>query len=317
MGPSSFEGGPHLYIPRKERVMADYQKVKSGLEISMDIADYLQLVDPKPFNGRSRAKIIREANNTIQGRTARTVDELLEEVREKGRGWYPQKIEQFSREITALSAQKKLVAVPYTLEGIGGHTLQSYAGTNGPLKVIHQQHYDQAVAEGFPPDFFRKSYFDRVTFYCLPDDTDFTLSEFRNCTFAVCRLKGACFDDARIYDGDFYSCFIRNATFSSAFIVHTHFHDSFFRNVSFQRAGLKRTHVVDCIMERSNFRDAILDGCFFGRTTAKGTLNLCTAHITYGGCTAEEVEEERRAIYKTLCGQREKTKKLTKSGQAR
>lgn len=297
--------------------MADYQKVKSGLEISMDIADYLHLVNPKQFNGRSRAKIIREANDTIQGRTARTVDELLGEVREKGRGWYPQKLDQFSREIAALSAQKKLVAVPYTLEGIGGHTLQSYKGEKGPLKVIDQQLYDQAVAEGFPPDFFRKSYFDRVTFYCLPDDTDFTLSEFRNCTFAVCRLKGACFDDTSIYDGDFYSCFIRNVTFASATIAHTHFHDSFLRNVSFQRASLKRTYVVDCIMERSNFRDATLDGCSFGRTTAKGTLNLSTAHITHGGCTAEEVEEERHAIPKTLCGQKEKARKPAKGGQAR
>lgn len=297
--------------------MADYQKVKSGLEISMDIADYLQLVNPKQFNGRSRAKIIREANDTIQGRTARTVDELLDEVRKKGRDWYPQKIEQFSREIAALSAQKKLVTVPYTLEGIGGHTLQSYKGEKGPLKVIDQQLYDQAVVEGFPPDFFRKSYFDRVTFYCLPDDTDFTLSEFHNCTFAVCRLKGACFDDTRIYDGDFYSCFIRNATFASATIAHTHFHDSFFRNASFQRASLKRTYVVDCTMERSNFRDAVLDGCSFGRTTAKGTLNLSTAHITHGGCTAEEVEAERRTIHKTLCGQGEKAKKPTKSERAR
>lgn len=297
--------------------MADYQKVKSGLEISMGIADYLQLVDPRQFNGRSRVKIIREANDTIQGRTTRTVDELLDEVREKGRGWYPQEIERFSREIAALQAQKKLVAVPYTKEGVGGHTLQSYEGTNGPLKVIDQRHYDQAVAEGFPPDFFRKSYFDRVTFYCLPDDTDFTLSEFHNCTFAVCRLKGACFDDTRIYDGDFYSCFIRNATFASATIAHTHFHDSFFRNTSFQRSRMNRTHVVDCIMERSNFRDATLDGCSFGRITAKGTLNLSTAHITHGGCTAEEVEAERSAIRKVLCGPEKRARKPGKSGQAR
>lgn len=296
--------------------MADYRKVKSGLEISMGIADYLQLVAPKQFDGRCRAKIIREANDTIQGRTARTVGELLDEVREKGRGWYPQEIERFSQEIAALQAQKKLIAVPYTKEGVGGHTLQSYESTHGPLKVIDQRHYDQAVTEGFPPDFFRKSYFDRVTFYCLPDDTDFTLSEFHNCTFAVCRIKGAHFDNTRLSDCDFYSCFIRNVTFSSASIAHTHFRDSFFRNVSFQRASLKRTYVMDSTMERSNFRDAVLNGCYFGHTTAKGTLNLASAYITHGGCTAEEVEAERRTIHKVLCGPAMKEKKPNK-GKAR
>lgn len=295
--------------------MADYQKVKSGLEISMGIADYLQLVAPKQFDGRCRAKIIREANDTIQGRTTRTVVELLDEVREKGRGWYPQEIERFSQEIAALQAQKELMVSPYTKKGIGEHTLQSYTST-GPLKVIDQRHYDQAVAEGFPPDFFRKSYFNRVIFYCLPDDTDLTLSEFHNCTFAVCRIKGAHFDNTSLYDCDFYSCFIRNVAFSSASIAHTHFRDSFFRNVSFQRASLKHTYVMDSTMERSNFRDAVLDGCYFGRTLAKGTLNLSSAYITRGGCTEEEVEAERCTIHKVLCGPVTKEKKPRK-GRAR
>ncbi|MCI9403658.1 MAG: pentapeptide repeat-containing protein [Oscillospiraceae bacterium] len=297
--------------------MANYQKVKSGLEISMGIAGYLQLANPKQYNGWSRAKIIREANDIIQGRSSRTVDELLDEVKEKGRGWYPHEIERFSREIAALQEQKKLVTIPYAKEGAGGHTLKSYKGVNGPLKVIDQQLYDEAVAEGFPSDFFRKSYFDRVIFYCLPDDTDFTLSEFRNCTFAVCRLKGACFDDTRIYDCDFYSCFIRNATFSSATVAHTHFRDSFFRTVSFQRANLKHTYVADCIMEHGNFRDATLDGCAFGRITAKGTKNLNTAFITFSGCRADEVEKERRAIYKALCSPVKKARKPGKGGQVR
>lgn len=297
--------------------MADYQKVKSGLEISMGIADYLQLVDPQKFNGRSRAKIIREANDTIQGRTTRTVGELLDEVREKGRGGHPQEIERFSHEIAALQVQKKLIATPYTKEGVGGHTLQCYEGTKGPLKVIDQRHYDQAVEEGFPPDFFRKSYFDRVTFYCLPDDTDFSRSEFRNCTFAVCRIKGARFDNASLYDCDFYSCFFRDVTFSAASIAHTHFHDSFFRNISFERADLKRTCVTDSTMERCNFRDATLDGCSFGRTTGKGTLNLSTAYITHGGCTTMEVAAEQCAIFKALCPPRRKPKPPGKGRQVR
>lgn len=297
--------------------MADYQIVKSGMEISVGIVDFLQLVNSRHFDGRSIAKMIWETNDIIQGRSERTVENLLDELRERAQGWYPQEIERFSREIAALQAQKKLVIVPYAKEGVGGHTFQSYEGTNGPLKVIDQRRYDQAVAEGFPPDFFRKSYFDRVTFYCLPDDTDFTLSEFRNCTFAVCRLKGAHFDDTRVYDCDFYSCFIRNATFASATIAHTHFHDSFFRNVSFQRSSLKHTHVVDCTIERGNFRDAVLDGCSFGRTTAKGTLNLSMAYITHGGCTAEEVEAERCAIRKALCGPKTRSRKPDKYRQVR
>lgn len=242
--------------------------------------------------------------------------ELLDEVREKGKGWYPHEIERFSREIAVLLAQKKLVTVPYTKERVGEYDLQNYKGTNGPLKVIDQRLYDQMVTEGFPPDFFRKSYFDRVTFYCLPDDTDFTLSKFRNCIFAVCRLKGARFDNTSLYDCDFYSCFVRNVTFSSASIAHTHFRDSFFRNVSFQRASLKRTYVMDSTMERSNFRDAVLDGCYFERITAKGTLNLASVYITHGGCTAKEVEAERRAIHKALCGPVMKEKKPSK-GKAR
>lgn len=281
--------------------MANYQRAKSSLEISMGIADFLQLMHPRQFYGRNRAKVIREVNDTIQGRSKRTVEQLLDELREKGRGWYPHEIERFGQEIAAFQAQKKLLTLPYTKCGDEHYAYQICdKDLNCPLKIIDQKLYDRGAKDGFPPDFFCKSYFDRVEFYCLPDGMDMSLSEFHNCTFAVCRLHKISFVDTRIYDCVFHSCDFLDVDFSHANLAHPYFSDCVMRMVSFQGAAMRRVYTRDCIMDGINFRGAFLDGCAFHCIRAKAIKNLSRASITHSGATKEEVEDRKQAIFRAL-----------------
>ena len=78
------------------------------------------------------------------------------------------------------------------------------------LKIVNQRLYDCAAKAGFPPNFFRETYFDQVTFYCIPDHTDFNFSYFSNCTFAVCRIREATFDGATLSSSEFHSCVMQS-----------------------------------------------------------------------------------------------------------
>lgn len=298
--------------------MADYQKVKSGLEISMGIADYLQLASPRQFSGQNRAKIIREANDTIQGRTPRTVEQLLGEMREAGKGWYPHEIERVSREISAFQAQKELLAIPYTRCGDERYVFRTCdKSLDCPLKIIDQSLYDQAAKDGFPSDFFFTSYFDRVTFYCLPDDVNMGLSEFHNCTFAVCRLKGSSFRGSRIYDSIFHSCNLQDVDLFHADLAHSHFDDCAMQTVSFRGGALKRVYARDCSMEDVDFKGAFLDGCSFSRIRAKNIRNVEKATITHSGARSDEVKERQRMIRKALGCPEQENDKLRRQGKER
>lgn len=281
--------------------MAEYQKVKSSREISVEITDFLEMFVRRRTNGLTRGKNIREINDILQGRSKRTVDELLNEVREESHNWYPAMVEEFRREIDALQAQKALLAVPYDKTGGDKYYFETYTGEGRPLKIIDQALFDRAAKiDGFPPDFFRESYFDHVTIYCMPDDADCSGSSFRTCTFAACRIKGTLFSRCAIYDAYFHSCLLDNACFQSSMLAFSHFMDCTLTQTRFADSTLKRCGFWDDVMEDVSFHRSIMDGADFTRIKAKGIRDLNTVSITHSGATAEEVEERRHSIYKAL-----------------
>lgn len=280
--------------------MNNHKAVRSTVEISKSIVDILEETDPQTYNGVNRAQTIRAVNDTLQGRGERPLGDLVAELPRKC-SYYEGEVAAIFQEIRDFQAQKKLQAEPRWKYSGKVYKFKMYdADPERPLKIINQALYDLAVKDGFPSDFFRSSHFDRVTFYCLPDETDLNFSEFHGCTFAVCRIRGARFDGARIYDSEFHSCEIRNTTFFHAIIANTHFHDSLLSLVSFQGARLKRCNTIDCHMGRVNFLNATLDGCNYGRITPGNIHNLYTATITQGGATAEECQRNRAAIFQAL-----------------
>jgi hypothetical protein len=261
------------------------------------------MCDPVKYPPGEDAKIVRSLNDTLQGRGERTVDELLAEMDAVcGRlAIYNSEWLMFRQAIEDFQHQKELLSQPYTKSSDKQYKYRSFdLDPKRPLKIVNQHLYDCAAKAGFPPDFFRETFFNGVTFYCLPDHTDFNFSRFSNCTFAVCRIREATFDGATFSSSEFHSCAIQYATFFKASIAHTHFHDSTLRNVSFQEARLKSCNTVDCEMDGVGFLNATLDNCFFGRVAAQGIRHLHTATITQGGATEGEVKQNREAILAAL-----------------
>ena len=279
----------------------EHRKVMGSHQISIRAADLLEDMRPQHYNGMNRAQTVRTINDILQGRTERTVDAFLIGLRNTGGEDYAQRVEEISREIQAFLTQKELLTQPYTKSSSKQYKYRTFDSPIGrKLKIVNQRLYDCAVKAGFPPNFFRETYFDRVTFYCIPDHTDFNFSTFSDCTFSVCRVREATFDGVSIFSSEFQSCAIQYATFFDASIAHTHFHDSTLRNVSFQEARLKSCNTVDCELDGVGFLNATLDGCFFGRVAARSIRGLHTATITQGGATDSEVKRNRESIFAAL-----------------
>ena len=279
----------------------EHRKVMGSHQISIRAADLLEDMRPQHYNGMNRAQTVRTINDILQGRTERTVDAFLIGLRNTGGEDYAQRVEEISREIQAFLTQKELLTQPYTKSSSKQYKYRSYDPPIGrKLKIVNQRLYDCSAKAGFPPNFFRETYFDQVTFYCIPDHTDFNFSYFSNCTFAVCRIREATFDGATLSSSEFHSCVMQYATFFNASIDHTHFHDSTLRNVSFQEARLKSCNTVDCELDGVGFLNATLDGCFFGRVAARSIRGLHTATITQGGATDSEVKRNRESIFAAL-----------------
>lgn len=279
------------------------------------------MCDPVKYPSGEDAKIVRSLNDTLQGRSKQTVDELLADVDAVcGRlGIYNSEWLMLRQAIEDFQHQKELLGRPYTKSSDKQYKYRTFdLDPERPLKIVNQRLYDQAAKAGFPPTFFRETYFDGVTFYCIPDHTDFNFSRFHNCTFAVCRIRKATFDGASLSSSEFHSCDIQYATFFKASIAHTHFHDSTLRNVSFQEARLKFCNTVDCKLDGVGFLNATLDGCFFGRIAAQGIRHLHTANITQGGATEREVKHNREAILAALRpqqGERQETPAKKRGGR--
>ena len=277
--------------------MNQYKSVPSGLEIARRITDCLEAAAPQDYSPAERPRAIQGLNDILQGRSERTVDNLLAELEKCEDARLPAVRE----DIQAFLRQKELLTVPYGRRPSRKRfTFEWTTNTEGrKLKVINQKLYDRVAREGLPDDFFRESYFDHVTFYCLPRFADFLGSELHNCRFAVCGIRSASFIFSHIYDTEFYSCILNHVDLCSAALTHTHFRDCELSHVMAQKIRMKRCDTIDCTMDGVDFAGATLDGCTFGRITA-GTIRLDYATITQGGATEEECRQSREAIYRTL-----------------
>ena len=145
--------------------MNDYKAVPSGLDISRRIADCLDAAAPMGYLLNERTRAIRAFNDILQGRSTRSVEELLAELEKCGEN----RIVSVRQDIQDFLRQKELLTQTYDKGSGDKQFLYKHRRNNGKsLKVIGQRIYDRAAKAGFPPDFFRESYFDNVTFYCLP-----------------------------------------------------------------------------------------------------------------------------------------------------
>ena len=281
--------------------MAEFQKVRGSHEISIRAADLLEDMRPQDYNGSNRAGTVRTINDILQGRARRTADSFLTGLRNTGGEVYAARVEEVCQDVRAFLAQKALLSQTYTKTSNKQYKYPVMdLDPKHPLKVVNQRRYDFAARAGFPPGFFRDTYFEHVTFYCLPDGADLSGSTFDTCFFNVCRIAGPSFRDADFYGSHFSSCEIRDADFSGAMLGHTHFHDCSMKRVSFQNARLGNCNTVDCTMDEIDFCCARLDGASYGRVTPSGIKHLDTAAITWGGATAEEVKRLRASIFEAL-----------------
>ena len=291
----------HDYLRQKELMPETYIKTVSTHRISMRIADYLEMCAPEKYAPMNRTDTITAINDTLQGRSERTIESLLDEVKRT----LGEDKANISAEITAdvkdFLRQQLMLNYPYAKSSSKQYKYRIFdQHAERPLKIVTQQIYDWAAKSGFPPDFFRETYFDNVTFYCLPDHADLNFSHFDACTFAVCRIREATFDGTSLYGCEFHSCAVNYATFFQSTLAHTHFWDSRLENVSFQKARLKSCNTTDCTMLNVSFLNATLDGCRYDRVQSFLTSGLHTATITQGGATEKEVEQNRKAIFAAL-----------------
>ena len=283
--------------------MNSYKAVRSSLDISRSIAFYLEMSDPAAFRLGDRAGTIKTVNDILQGRSERSVEDLLAELTQKGGTYYASEIAVVRQDVQDFLRQKELLSQVYSKSSSSSkaYHFKPYGSCDGhQLKVVDQKLFDKAAKHGFPPSFFRETYFDQVTLYCLPKHADLYGSIFQNCAFAVCRINAASFIGASLYSSEFHSCVLEHADFFNSSIVHTHFHDSALSHVTFQNARLKSCNTIDCTLGGINYLNATLDGCSFGRVTASGIRNLAAAAITRGGATAAECRQNRAAILQTL-----------------
>ena len=281
--------------------MGYFKAVRSGSEISMRIADLLELAAPMDYHGANRTKTIRECNDVLQGRSDASIDMLNRLLEQKCGACCPERLAEIKQDMQAFFRQKTMRTRRYTLTGqqTYHYKLWDYDPQH-PLKIIDQQIFDHAAEHGFPPNFFTQSYFDNVTVYCMPDDADCSCSNFHSCRFSVCGIRGAVFDNAGFYDTDFQSSLLQMVNFTGASLAHCRFWDNDLVSVSVQDARLKSCLTLDCNMNRVDFQGAMLDGSSFGRVNAQRIFNLHRASITQGGATAEEVRQLRASIFREL-----------------
>ena len=289
----------------------EYRKTKSTHDISIRIADNLERYDPQNYHPANRARTVMEINDILQGRSERTIENLLDEVQKKFGEYGAKASAEIMSDVRNFQRQRQTLDYPYDRSNAKSYKFKTYnPDAERPLKIINQRLYDQAAKSGFTLDFFRESYFDNVTFYCLPDHADFNFSSLWNCSFAVCRIREANFDGTTMCDTTFHSCMIRYATFFNSTLAHTRFFDCDMENVSFHSGRLKSCRMMDCTMLNVGFMKSKLDGCSFDRVKAFCIRDLHTATITQGGATHEEVERNRKAIFAALRSENQGTRPM-------
>ncbi len=278
-----------------------FQAVRSGVEISRSIVRMLEQADPKLYNGTNRVKTIQEVNDVLQGRSDLSFDMLCDILKQKSGDFDTRRLEKIIGDAEAFLRQKLCRTLRYTKTGDQEYRYETWDfDPQHPLKIISQPLFDHAAERGFPPDFFTGSYFTHVVIYCMPDNVDCSFSQFHDCCFSVCGIRGAVFDNATLYDTDFHSALLHMVNFTGASIANCHFRDSDLVSVSFQDARLKSCLTLDCTMDRVDFLGATLDDSSYGRITATGIQNLPNATITMGGATQEEIRQLRTDTFREL-----------------
>ena len=256
--------------------------------------DRLEDYAPQTYPRIKRVQVLREINDILQKRADRTIPELLSEVKQTLGEEGADESSEIAQDVDDFLMQQRMLNIPYTKDSGREYKYRIFnPDSERALKIVNQQLFDRAAKAGFPPGFFRETFFDGVVFYCLPDYTTFRYSRFSNCTFAVCRVKNAMFDDTSIYSSTFHSCPIEHASFFNATLASTHFRDCGLQNVSFHDARMLSCNMFDCTMGNVNYLNATLDGGGFARVDAYDIRNLHTATITQGGATHEEINRLR------------------------
>ena len=278
-----------------------YKNVRDSHDIAVSLADYLENSAPKQYPPGDRAGTVRRLNDILQGRASQTTDDLLAEIEKHGDD--AKKTEAFKSDIRDFLQQKAILPHPFPYQRADWPTPPETLDTIGydpPKKVIDQKLYDEAARHGFPPSFFRESFFDHVTLYCVPDYMSCARSVFQECRFSVCRLWGVNFSKTSIYSTDFGTVEMHDVVFDGAVLAHTRFFDCGMSQITFADARLKSCRMLDCKLERATFAGATLDGCAFDRMQAETVTGLYQAAITQGGATAEECQRNREAVYRAL-----------------
>ena len=143
--------------------MNDYKAVRSSLDISKSIAFYLEMSDPAAFRLRDRAGSIRTINDILQGRSEKTVEAMLAELEQKGGTYYAGEIAILRQNIQDFQHQKMMLTQPYCKSSGKTYRFRTFDNSIGrSLKIVDQKLFDRAAKAGFPPGFFRETYFDQV-----------------------------------------------------------------------------------------------------------------------------------------------------------
>lgn len=283
--------------------MDDYRAVQGSHSLSLSIFDLLADAAPQFYPESIRVSIIGEINRVLQGSPDMplTTNWLQWELREKAGAFYPKRTETLCREVEDFFAQKAMLTIPYTKTSNEEYKYRTWDfDPKHPLKRINQRLYDSAAKAGFPPGFFKDSHFEKVTLYCIPDYVDLSGSHFQECNFSVCRIVGAYFADATLYSSAFDTCHMENTSLIRASLDHTHFHNCAFSQVSWNTAHLSSCNTINCTMEGVIFFHTTLDGCSYGRVTAREIIDLDTAIITMGGATDKECAQNKASIFEAL-----------------
>ncbi len=139
--------------------MRDYKPVRSSLDISKSVAFYLEMSDPAAFRQGDRAGSIRAVNDILQGRSKRTVGELLKELERKCGTHYAAEITAIQLEIRDFLGQKELLSQVYNKScNSRAYHFKTYQNRNGrPLKIVDQNLFDKAAEQGFMPQYERNT----------------------------------------------------------------------------------------------------------------------------------------------------------------
>ena len=281
--------------------MIEYKPVHSSIEIIRTLFDCLAVVNHRSFTESNRVYYIRLFQKSLQRRGALSLEPYIDILVKRGDMHYAKRADELRRWIQDFYTQRALLTRPCEniVEGKALSALD-HSGDHRQLREVEQAEYDEAVKNGFPRGFFQCASFFAVKFYCLPDKADFTDSWLANCEIAVCRIAGACFERAHIYDSQFHTCRLQQSAFNHANIAHTHFRDSWICDTQFQHTRLKACNTIDCSMENDDYSHSTLDGCFFSRVNANQIRGLLSASITVSGATEEECAQNRASILAAL-----------------